>query len=68
MRFWLTRTAIVALCAAIAVVPLRAITYGLRLIVSITITGDSVCRATNVAYRLDTTSARSFLAAYVALP
>jgi hypothetical protein len=28
MRFWLTRTAIVVLCAAIAVVPLRAITYG----------------------------------------
>jgi hypothetical protein len=39
-----------------------------RLIVSITITGDSVCRAANVAYRLDTTSARSFLAPYVALP
>jgi len=37
-------------------------------IVSITITGDSVCRATNVAYRLDTESARSFLAPYVTLP
>jgi hypothetical protein len=33
-----------------------------------TITGDSVCRSTNVAYRLDTTSARTFLAQYVALP
>ncbi len=33
-----------------------------------TITGDSVCRATNVAYRLDTESARSFLAPYVTLP
>ena len=45
------------------------LTYNdVRLIVSITITGDSVCRATNVAYRLDTTAARSFLAAYVALP
>jgi hypothetical protein len=45
------------------------LTYNdVRLIVSITITGDSVCRATNVAYRLDTTSARSFLAPYVALP
>ena len=37
-------------------------------IVSITITGDAVCRATNVAYRLDTESARSFLAPYVTLP
>jgi hypothetical protein len=33
-----------------------------------TITGDSVCRATNVDYRLDTTSARAFLADYVTLP
>ncbi len=33
-----------------------------------TITGDAVCRATNVVYRLDTASARSFLAEYVALP
>ncbi len=33
-----------------------------------TITGDSLCRATNVAYRLDTPSARGFLAAYVTLP
>ena len=33
-----------------------------------TITGDSVCRATNVDYRLDTASARSFLANYVTLP
>ena len=42
----------------------QATTY----IVSITIIGDSVCRATNVAYRLDTESARSFLANYVTLP
>ena len=41
---------------------------GTTYIVSITITGDSVCRATNVAYRLDIDSARSFLAAYVTLP
>ena len=41
---------------------------GTTYIVSITITGDPVCRATNVAYRLDTESARSFLAPYVALP
>jgi V8-like Glu-specific endopeptidase len=33
-----------------------------------TITGDAVCRSTNVDYRLDTESARSFLAPYVALP
>jgi hypothetical protein len=41
---------------------------GERTIISITITGDAVCRATNVAYRLDTTSARNFLAPYVSLP
>ena len=35
---------------------------GQRLIVSITITGDSVCRSTNVDYRLDTLSAQGFLA------
>jgi V8-like Glu-specific endopeptidase len=33
-----------------------------------TITGDAVCRSTNVDYRLDTASARSFLASYVTLP
>jgi hypothetical protein len=33
-----------------------------------TITGDTQCRSTNVDYRLDTPSARSFLADYVALP
>jgi len=37
-------------------------------IAAITITGDAVCRSTNVTYRLDTTSARSFLDDYVALP
>jgi hypothetical protein len=36
---------------------------GRQLIVSITITGDSVCRSTNVDYRLDIPSAQSFLAA-----
>ena len=35
---------------------------------AITITGDSLCRSTNVAYRLDTPSARGFLADYVTLP
>ena len=33
-----------------------------------TITGDAVCRATNVDYRLDTTSARTFLRRFVTLP
>ena len=33
-----------------------------QLIVAITITGDSVCRSTNVDYRLDTVSAQGFLA------
>jgi hypothetical protein len=33
-----------------------------------TITGDFVCRATNVDYRLDTPSARSFLGRFVTLP
>jgi len=37
-------------------------------VAAITITGDAVCRATNVTYRLDTESARSFLAEYVELP
>ncbi len=37
-------------------------------IAGITITGDSVCRATNVIYRLDTPSAREFLEDYVVLP
>ena len=33
-----------------------------------TITGDAVCRSTNVTYRLDTASARNFLRPYVTLP
>jgi len=41
---------------------------GTRTLVAITITGDSVCRSTNVDYRTDTVSARTFLAPYVALP
>ena len=35
---------------------------GQQIIGAITITGDSVCRSTNVDYRLDTTSAQGFLA------
>jgi len=41
---------------------------GTRTLVAITITGDAVCRATNVVYRLDTVSARAFLAPFVDLP
>ena len=41
---------------------------GVRTLVAITITGDSVCRSTNVDYRLDTVSARAFLAPFVSLP
>jgi hypothetical protein len=41
---------------------------GARTLVAITITGDSVCRSTNVDYRLDTQAARAFLAPYVTLP
>jgi len=33
-----------------------------------TITGDAICRATNVDYRLDTAAARDFLGGYVVLP
>ena len=39
-----------------------------NLIVSITITGDAQCRATDVTYRLDTASARNFLDDFVTLP
>jgi secreted trypsin-like serine protease len=37
-------------------------------IAATTITGDAVCKSTNVTYRLDTASARGFLDDYVALP
>jgi V8-like Glu-specific endopeptidase len=39
-----------------------------NIIASTTITGDAVCRSTNVTYRLDTESARAFLGQFVALP
>ena len=39
-----------------------------QIVAATTITGDAVCRATNVDYRLDTASARSFLRSYVTLP
>lgn len=38
------------------------------IIAATTITGDSVCRSTNVTYRLDTEPARAFLGQYVTLP
>jgi secreted trypsin-like serine protease len=39
-----------------------------NLIVSITITGDAMCRATDKTYRLDTEAAREFLDDFVTLP
>ena len=39
-----------------------------NIVAATTITGDAMCRATNVVYRLDTASARSFLSRFVALP
>lgn len=39
-----------------------------NLIVSITVGGDAVCKATDQTYRIDTASARGFLADFVPLP
>jgi hypothetical protein len=39
-----------------------------RIVAATTITGDTSCGSTNVDYRLDTPSARSFLSGYVAVP
>jgi secreted trypsin-like serine protease len=39
-----------------------------NIVAGITITGDALCKSTNVIYRLDTESARDFLGEYVALP
>lgn len=39
-----------------------------NLIVSVTVTGDAVCKATDVTYRLDTKVARDFLDDFVAIP
>jgi secreted trypsin-like serine protease len=39
-----------------------------NIVAATTITGDFMCRATNVVYRLDTPSARGFLGQYVTLP
>lgn len=39
-----------------------------NLIVSITVMGDAMCKATDTTYRVDTASARDFLAQFVTLP
>jgi hypothetical protein len=39
-----------------------------NIVAATTITGDAICRATNVDYRLDTAPARAFLGQYVRLP
>ena len=39
-----------------------------NVIASITVTGDTMCRATDTTYRVDTVSARDFLADHVELP
>ena len=39
-----------------------------NIVAGTTITGDFMCRATNVDYRMDTASARAFLGNYVTLP
>ena len=38
------------------------------IVAAVTVTGDFMCRATNVDHRLDTSSARAFLGQYVTLP
>jgi secreted trypsin-like serine protease len=38
------------------------------IVAATTITGDAICRSTNVDYRVDTASARGFLGQYVTLP
>jgi hypothetical protein len=39
-----------------------------NIVAATTVTGDFMCRATNVVYRLDTESSRSFLGEFVSLP
>lgn len=39
-----------------------------NIVAATTITGDALCKATNVAYRTDTPSARNFLSGFVTLP
>ncbi len=47
---------------------LGAGTHETDIVAAATITGDFMCRATNVVYRMDTPSARGFLGQYVSLP
>jgi len=39
-----------------------------NILAATTITGDAICRSTNVTYRLDTESARTFMGQFVTLP
>jgi hypothetical protein len=39
-----------------------------RIVLAVTVTGDSMCRATDKSYRVDTPQARSFLDDFVAVP
>ena len=39
-----------------------------NIVAAITVTGDAPCVATDKTYRMDTDSARSFLAGFVTLP
>lgn len=39
-----------------------------NIVAAVTVTGDAMCLATNVVYRLDTAPARAFLGQYVTLP
>jgi len=39
-----------------------------NVVAAITVTGDRWCRSTDVAYRMDTPSARDFLGQFVRLP
>jgi hypothetical protein len=48
--------------------PNFAVLGGKLVLVATTITGDTPCYATNVTYRMDTPTARTFLARFVALP
>lgn len=41
---------------------------GTNVVVSLTVTGDTPCKATDKTYRIDTASARDFLDAFVPLP
>lgn len=39
-----------------------------NIVAATTITGDAICRSTNVTHRLDTASAQAFLGQFVSLP